>query len=128
MKIRIPRLLLENLSEMITTEAFRATINEDTEVIGPRTAAEFIINAGSKIFTVEYTKKDGTHRVMNCMRGVTKHLTGGTLRYDPSSKGLVSVFDMQSKGYRMINVTTMTALRINGKSYIVDNDRTDESI
>ena len=37
----------------------------------------------NKIFSVEFTKKDGTLRKMVCRLGVKKHLKGGELGYDP---------------------------------------------
>ena len=37
---------------------------------------------GNKFFSVEFYKKDGTLRKMQCRLGVTKHLKGGTKSYD----------------------------------------------
>lgn len=67
---------------------------------------------GSKIFSVEFLKKDNTLRKMVCRIGVTKHLKGGELPYDPFEKGLLPVFDMQAKDYRMINLKTITAISL----------------
>ena len=44
-----------------------------------------------KIFTVTFIKKDLSTRIMNCRLGVTKHLKGGTLKYDPTEKNLICV-------------------------------------
>lgn len=60
-----------------------------------------------KIFSVEFIKKDGSTRIMNARYGVTKHLRGGSLAYDASSKNLIPVFDFSKKEYRMINVSTI---------------------
>lgn len=67
-----------------------------------------------KIFTVTFTKKDGTERVMNCRTGVKKHLKGGELKYSPLDKGLLPVYDIQKKGYRMINASTIKEVKIQG--------------
>lgn len=56
----------------------------------------------SRIFTVTFTKKDGTSRVMNCRRDVRKHLKGGesTIADKPN---LVSVYEMGG-GYRCFDI------------------------
>ena len=74
---------------------------------------EFVKN--NKIFTATFIKKDGTTRVMNCRRGVTKGVTGVGLAYDPYEKNLLPVHDMQKGGFRMININTITELKGNGQ-------------
>ena len=66
---------------------------------------------GDKIFTVTFVKKDGTVRVLNGRRKVTKHLKGGELAYDPIEKGLIPVYDLKSEGYRMINSQTVKEIK-----------------
>jgi len=69
-----------------------------------------------KIFTVTFVKRStGETRVMNCRKGVKKYLRGGELKYDPSKKGLVSVFDMQAQGYRTISLEGITKISMNGE-------------
>ena len=68
-----------------------------------------ILNSNGKIFTVEFTKKDGTIRIMNCRLGVTKYLKGGSSTLDPNK--FITVYDMQSKGYRAINKDAILAVR-----------------
>lgn len=72
-----------------------------------------------KIFTVEFIKKDGTKRVMNCRTNVQKDLAGGNLRYDAESMGYLPVYDLQNKGYRMINLNTITSIKANGLEYLI---------
>jgi len=76
------------------------------------------------IFSVRFVKKDGTTRFMKCQTGVTAKLKGGELPYDPTSKGLKSVFDTVCKDYRMINVNTVYEVSFGGKTYL--NDRAKE--
>jgi hypothetical protein len=58
-------------------------------------------------------------RTMNARLGVKKHLRGGELPYDPRSKGLIPVFDMQKREYRMVNSNTIQSLNIGKKQYTV---------
>jgi hypothetical protein len=72
---------------------------------------------GTKIFSVTFTKKDGTTRDMVCRLGVTKHLKGGEMNHDPESLGHLVVFDMQKEAYRTINFNTITSIKFEGKEY-----------
>lgn len=72
-----------------------------------------------KIFTVTFIKKDGTERVMNARLDVVKHLQGGSLPYDAKEKSLLPVFDMQARGYRMINTKTIISAKVENKEYEV---------
>jgi len=66
-----------------------------------------------KCFTVEFTKKDGTERKMNCRMGVKKYLKGTGMNYNPVEKGLLTVFDMQKGQYRCIPLDRVKKARIN---------------
>jgi hypothetical protein len=72
------------------------------------------------IFSAYFRKKDGTMREMVCRRGVAKALAGGGLRYDAYAKGLVPVFDMTKRQYRMVNVGTLVSFNFHGSTYIID--------
>ena len=85
-------------------------------------AKELVLNIPydeSTFFTVVFVKKDKTLRTMNCRRGVKKHLRGGELGYNAKPKGLLSVFDVQKKGYRMINCETIKEIKYKGQHYKV---------
>jgi hypothetical protein len=73
---------------------------------------EAVRAAKGKIFSVLFVKKDGTLRKMVCRTGVTKHLKGGELPYDPIEKGLLGVFDMAKQEYRMINLRTIQSISL----------------
>lgn len=66
-----------------------------------------------KVFTVGFTKQNGEFREMNCRLGVVKHLVGGKST-TAHKKNLVTVFDMQKKAYRNINVDTLKFMRTGG--------------
>jgi hypothetical protein len=72
-----------------------------------------------QIFTVVFTKKDGSERKMNCRRGVKKGQSGGKLKYNPADYGLMSVFDLQIDDYRMLNCKTTSEIRSNKVRYFV---------
>ena len=69
-----------------------------------------------KIFGVKFIKKDGSERLMSCRLGVTKHLKGGvnTTSHIPKYKTVYSVND---KGYRNINLETIKQVKGCGKVY-----------
>lgn len=56
---------------------------------------------------------------MNCRLGVTKHLKGGELAYEPAEYDLIPVFDVQKKAYRSISINTLTNVTIEGVGYDV---------
>lgn len=79
---------------------------------------EKIIKAmGNKIFTVTFTKKDGTTRVMNARRGVTKGVTGVGLPYNAEEKGLITVYDMKIRQFRTVNVETVQTVKSAGTTH-----------
>ena len=73
----------------------------------------------NNIFSVVFLKKDGTIRKMNCRFGVKKYLKGGSLSFDPIKRGLLVVFDVNKKAYRMINLKTITNVNMKGLEYYV---------
>jgi hypothetical protein len=83
-------------------------------------AKRLIKATNGKFFTVTFIKKDGTERVMNARLGVEVYLKGGQLAYDAEAKGLITVYDMKSKGYRMVNVNTIKYLKIGKNEYDVE--------
>ena len=78
-------------------------------------------------FTAEFIKKtDGTYRVMKSVRGgVARHTNGVGLKFDPSKKGLLVVWESLNPAvegnekYRMISLAGLKALVVGGKRYEV---------
>lgn len=87
--------------------------------IDTQKAIELMNDTNGQVFSAVFTKKDGTDRVMTCRTKVTKHLKGVGAKYDARSKGLYCVFDMSKKAYRMINLNSLKAIRINKTDYVV---------
>ena len=72
------------------------------------------------VFSVVFLKKDGTIRHMTCRFGVKKHLKGGELKFNPLERSLLVVFDMQKESYRMINLETISNIKMKGVDYYVE--------
>ena len=112
--------IMEALLEVEIDQA--ETPTEPSGVISKADAKTLIKATKGKFFTVTFVKKDGTTRVMNARLGVKAYLKGGELPYDPASKGtygLIPVFDIPKKAYRMINVDTITKIKIGNNEYQV---------
>jgi len=77
---------------------------------------EIILNSGGKFVTITFTKKDGSERVLTGRLGVTKHLKGGvsTLNADQ----YITIYDVQSEGYRAVNRATIKSVKCNGELYV----------
>jgi len=83
-------------------------------------AKKIIKDTKGKFFTVTFIKRtDGSIRVMNARLGVKAYLKGGELPYNPEPKGLIPVFDIQKRAYRMINLDTIVNLKVGNKEYNV---------
>jgi len=95
------------------------TPNVPPGVIDKATAKQLIKDTKGKFFTVTFIKKDGTTRIMNARLGVKAYLRGGELPYNPEEKGLIPVYDVKTKDYRMININTITNLKIGTTEYQV---------
>jgi len=72
-----------------------------------------IDNAKGRIFTATFVKKDGEVRVMNCRTGVTKGTKGGRNNLE-GKPNYVSVYDVQRKSYKTLNVDTLKSITIDG--------------
>ena len=82
--------------------------------------AEFDKIAGDgKIASAEFIKKDGSLRKMVFRTKVTKGVTGEGMKYDPAKLGLRTVFDMQKKAFRHINLNTIQTITAHGETHLV---------
>jgi hypothetical protein len=85
-------------------------------------AKELIRETNGLIFSSTFIKKDGTHRLMNARLKVTKGLKENAKPrpYEPSKYNLICVYDMNKKGYRMININTLLTITINKNKYTIE--------
>lgn len=92
--------------------------------ISKATARDLIKGSQGKFLNVQFIKKDGTARSLTGRMGVYKSpnapLTGEGLKFNPDDYGLVTIFDTQAKGYRMVNINTLEQLTLEGETYTVD--------
>ena len=65
------------------------------------------------IFSVTFTKKDGTQRDMVARSGVKKHLKGDGPSTTAHIPKYFTVFDMQKAAYRTINIETICKFKCN---------------
>jgi hypothetical protein len=72
---------------------------------------EQIIATNGKFFSVSFIKKDGTERKMTARLGVKKDIKGVGLKFNPSERNLIVVFDIHKKAYRMINLSTILTFK-----------------
>ena len=75
-----------------------------------------INDTNGKIFAVRFIKKNGAMRVMLARLGVKHNLKGGS-NGTSEANSLITVWDMVSNGYRMINLETLISLKASGREY-----------
>jgi len=97
-----------------------------TETLMREEVRSFVKGIKGKFFTVNFTKKNGDNRTMNCRTGVKKHLApAGSkgLGYDFEDKGLIGVWTTEparhanDKGYRCFAVSRLIWIRVNDTIY-----------
>ena len=86
-------------------------------------ALQFLLHeTQGRIFTAFIAKNDNSiheMRVMNCRRGVNKYVNGKGMCYNPESMYLITVFDMQKRAYRTIDMKKLYFFKINKEIYFV---------
>ena len=80
-------------------------------------------NHENTAFSCRFVKRTNNEiRTMNCRFGVTKHLKGGELKYNPEEKKLITVFDMEKAAYRCISTESLMAAKLQGIEYVVSDE------
>ena len=108
----------QTLKKQLVSEITVELLKEEVEISRDELVQKIKDTKGA-YFTVTFIKKDGTERTMNARFGVTKYLKGGSLPYDPISKGLLSLFYQKRGEYRMINTATLLSAKVGGEEYKV---------
>lgn len=82
--------------------------------------------AGSTFFSVDFVKKDGSVRRMNCKRWIESAFSHGSANAKPSPFASRPEYylavDMAKGEFRAVNLNTLKACKVNGKSYNFDED------
>jgi len=76
--------------------------------------AEIRSRAEDTFFSVSFIKKNGDLRNMVCRLGVQKGVKGVGLAFNPTAKGLLTVYDVQKKGFRMVTIDKIQNIQIKG--------------
>ena len=83
-----------------------------------QTYAEYLAEKiGDKFFTVTFVKANGEIRKLNGRLGVTKHTVSGNTT--DAHDEYLCVYDMDKKGYRNVNVGTITSIVCGDFSHVV---------
>ena len=89
------------------------------KTINRNKAKELIKQSKGLIFAATFTKKDGTHRLMNARTGKQYTPTGKAAPYKAEDYNLIALYDMRKKAFRMLNLNTLITLSINKTKYII---------
>lgn len=81
-------------------------------------------------FTIAFTKKDGTIRILNGRMGVSKYVNGKGGSWDPATKNMIIVWDTDKSnrsdekdlGYRCVALDRVIFIRANGNLYYVNHE------
>lgn len=84
-----------------------------TKVLG------LIKSANGRFITARFKKLDGSIRILNGRLGVTKYAKGMCSKVEKPWNDYVVIFDAQLREYRTLNLGTLSALRVDGVTYIV---------
>lgn len=79
----------------------------------------FLEGLNGKMFGVDYIKSDNTHRSLTGRLDVVAPLKGGQNKVEALDRPYLTVYDIQAKGYRTVNLDTTKRLRANGMVYDV---------
>ena len=68
---------------------------------------------------VDFVKQDGSVRRLNGRLGVRSYLKGGKNTVETDSRPYLTVFDVQTMGYRTVNLETTCSLRADRHVYSI---------
>jgi len=93
--------------------------------ISRKTATDMIRGSKGKVFGVTFIKRTtGEERKMSARTGVRKGVTGEGLKFNPTAKGLLKVWDMNAgkggNGHRFIPEDGLLTLKVEGEVYEVE--------
>jgi len=72
-----------------------------------------------KFCSVDFIKGDGTKRTLTGRMGVRAYLAGGENKVVTDERPYMTMFDIQLRQYRTVNLSSMTELRASGKRYVI---------
>lgn len=85
-----------------------------------RTKVEaFLKGLNGKVFGVDFIKKNGQFRRLTGRLDVVAPLKGGENKVEVLDRPYITVFEIQTKGYRNVNLDTIKRVRANNSVYDV---------
>jgi hypothetical protein len=78
-----------------------------------------VINQCGKFVSVDYKKLDGETRTLTGRLGVTSYLRGGENKVQSDERPYMTMFDIQLRQYRTVNLSSVSEMRASGKRYTV---------
>ena len=117
-----------NASRLNTTAFVAAHLSLDkrvakkavVEVQLNRVNLRSLINQQNGLFvSVDFIKLDGETRTITGRLGVKSVLKGGQNNVESASRPYLTIFDIQLRQYRTVNLSTVSELRAGGKKYVV---------
>lgn len=77
-----------------------------------------ILNTNGRIFRATFVKRTtGETRNLIGRLGVRKGIKGVGMKYNPLSKGLLTVFDMKKDNFRHIDLGSLREVKFQGRTY-----------
>ena len=92
------------------------------QTINKTKAKELIKGSKGLIFAATFTKKDGSHRLMNARLKKYISKTGKPAPYKAENYDLIPIYDMRKKAFRMLNLNTLITLSINKEKYLIEEE------
>ena len=92
------------------------------QTINKTKAKELIKGSKGLIFAATFTKKDGSHRLMNARLKKYISKTGRKTPYKAENYDLIPIYDMRKKAFRMLNLNTLITLSINKEKYLIEEE------
>lgn len=72
-----------------------------------------------KFVGIDYVKLDKSNRSLNGRLGVTSPLRGGENKTATPDRPYLTMYDVQAKGYRTVNLSTVQVVRAGNSEYHV---------
>lgn len=72
-----------------------------------------------KILSIQFTKKDGSKRLLNGRLGVTKYLKKTGNSTSTKQLGYTTVYDFKAKGYRTVDLRTIKTIKAFGETFSI---------
>lgn len=80
---------------------------------------DFLVKQAGRFVGLDFVKVDGSDRSLSGRLGVRKHLKGGTSTVSGSDRPYLVVYDVKAKGYRAVNLETVSVVRAQNTVYTI---------